>query len=222
MHDEIWNRSLDDFHHPASQEQLIALLQLYQAHSRIRVSVELAFSRCLPEAWAVLRGAVESAALATVLLREPALAKTWAGKTLDPKAFRKVFSPAKDRVFLAKYGLDHLLKYWSYLSEGGSHATFRATSTRLDVNFSGNSRAISFNYLEAKKELVTEALMDIIICCSELEKVLFRELKSRLKLDSRLITIRNQFHKTVGQLISDYKNNRDFRGLTQTSLGLRS
>jgi hypothetical protein len=91
--DEIWKRDLSDLEVGRSMETAFPMLLYVNAHSKVRVSTELAFSMCIQEARSVLRDAVESVAHAHHILRNPANLRVWLEKT-DPggkQAFKKIF-----------------------------------------------------------------------------------------------------------------------------------
>lgn len=84
--DEIWKRELTDLEVGTKTETAFPLVLFINAHSKIRIGMELAFSMCLQEARSVLRDAVESVAHAHHMLRDPANLKAWLSKD-DPGGF---------------------------------------------------------------------------------------------------------------------------------------
>src|ERR1700683_5398130 len=97
MIDQLWKREITDLEIGISAETGFPIVLYMNAHSKIRISVELAFSMCMQEARSVLRDAVESVAHAHHMLRDPINLKTWLEKD-DPGgevAFKKAFVDKK-------------------------------------------------------------------------------------------------------------------------------
>ncbi|MCH7978444.1 MAG: hypothetical protein IH935_05640, partial [Acidobacteria bacterium] len=122
--DKTWLREFDDLKLARDPERMFPMLLYINAHAKIRVSMELAFSGCMAEARSILRDAVESVAHAHTMLSDTKLQKTWLSKNDDKaalEAFKDAFERHKgERLFK---GLDELHKSFGQLSETGSHAT---------------------------------------------------------------------------------------------------
>jgi len=69
--DRAWAEACKALRVPGTQERILAVLMFLNAHVRVQIAFELGFSRCLSEAGAVLRNAVESAAYAHSFLVKP-------------------------------------------------------------------------------------------------------------------------------------------------------
>ena len=196
--DEVWLRELEDLTHVSGSDRMCVILY-FSAHSRIRAAVEMAFSRCLPDAWASLRAGIESVAFASCIHQDVVLASR-----LDPnqtgemklKAFKHEFNDVRKKSLhpASKYGLKQLGRYWDQYSDSGSHATVGSLATRLTARVSGSTQSVVFHYLDAKKDVVLASLTDILMCCCVMEQVLFRDFEPRLHLDPQLAALRTELH----------------------------
>jgi hypothetical protein len=83
------------------------------AHAKMRVSLELAFSDCLAEVRSILRDAIEFFAHAHAMLSDTNLQKTWLDKVngkQELEAFKDAFERNKKQGLFK--GLDELHKTW--------------------------------------------------------------------------------------------------------------
>src|SRR5260370_3815715 len=71
--DKIWFREFQDLKVASDPNRMFPLLLYFNAHAKIRVSMELALSGCLAEARSILRDAIEFVAHAHHMLTDPAL-----------------------------------------------------------------------------------------------------------------------------------------------------
>ena len=69
--DEIWKRDLADLEVIHDFDRHLPLALYFNAHAKVRVSMELAFSQCMQEARSVLRDAVECVAHAITCFATP-------------------------------------------------------------------------------------------------------------------------------------------------------
>lgn len=65
--------------------RMFPLALFFNAHAKIRVSIDLAFARCMEEARSILRDAVEAAVYAHYMLTDPKLQKIWLSKDDGPR-----------------------------------------------------------------------------------------------------------------------------------------
>jgi hypothetical protein len=95
--DEIWQREIGDLEVAIDPDRMFPTVLYINAHAKLRISMELAFSNCMPEARSILRDAVETAAYAHHMLRDPANQLIWMKKDEPPgeKAFKKAFQEKK-------------------------------------------------------------------------------------------------------------------------------
>ena len=78
--------------------RMFPLALFFNAHAKIRISVELAFARCMEEARSILRDAIETAVYAHYMHDDANLQKIWLSKDDDPKAaqeFREFYEKDK-------------------------------------------------------------------------------------------------------------------------------
>jgi hypothetical protein len=69
--DKVWMREFDDLKASLGPDRMFPLILFFNAHAKVRISIELALSGCLSEARSILRGAVEFVAHAHRLLSDP-------------------------------------------------------------------------------------------------------------------------------------------------------
>lgn len=102
--------------------KMVPLTLFFNAHAKIRVAVELAFSRCMEEARSILRDAVETAMFAHYMHADPDLQKIWLSKD-DGKQAKDAFTQAFEKNKKTKLfnGQRELYTAWGRLSETGAH-----------------------------------------------------------------------------------------------------
>jgi len=94
--DAIWMREFADLKNAGEPDRMFSLLLYFNAHAKMRVSMELAFSGCMAEARSILRDAVEFVAHAHTMLNDAELPKKWLSKN-DGKAALEAFKDAFER-----------------------------------------------------------------------------------------------------------------------------
>jgi hypothetical protein len=109
--DAIWMCEFADLQSARDATSVFPLLLYFNAHAKMRIATELAFSGCMAEARSILRDAIEFVAHAHTMISDPELQKTWLSKNDGNPAleeFKKAFERQKKaRVFK---GLDELHK----------------------------------------------------------------------------------------------------------------
>ncbi len=219
--DSIWVKELEDYHYLAQQPP-IPLLLFFNAHAKIRLAAELAFSRCVTEAWALMRNAVESVALGVYLHENPQIPQQWQanrGGLARLKAFKREFEKMRQQgLYAAKTGLHDLHRYWKRFSESGAHATFGTLATRVTATSTGDAAEIKFNYLEMPRNALWATLVDILCCCYRMEQALFNELRARLELDPHLTKRRAEMTKILSEVVSDLNDSVGANYLKRNSL----
>jgi len=199
--DEIWLREFEDLK-PARDPTTIFPVTLYfNAHAKIRVSVELAFSGCLAEARSILRDAIEFVAHAHAMLQDPELQSVWLKKNDGEsglKAFRKAFEQQKEKSLFR--GLEELHSIWKQLSETGSHANLNAISDRFLQVTSDKQVELRIIYSGADPRMWAMSLFSMLLACFTMERTLYLDYKDRLQLDDRLVRQREQFEIYKEQL----------------------
>ena len=196
MLDRIWMREFSDLQTAPDPNQMFPLLLFFNAHAKMRVSIELALSGCLAEARSILRDAVEFVAHAHAMVNDPDLQKIWLNKN-DGQAALEAFKDALERHKKAGLfkGLSELHKTWGELSETGSHANLNAMADRF-VHITGD-QDIEFrlNYTGADPKLWALVLFTMLLTCSTMEQTLFGDYDGRLKLDNQLMRMRAEFER---------------------------
>ena len=132
--DQIWLRDFEIMKPAHDTTRMFPMLLYYNAHAKIRVSIELAFSGCMAEARSIMRDAIEFVAHAHTMMGDPELQKTWLSKEDDAaalEAFRDAYERNKKEGIFK--GLEELQRSWGQLSEIGSHATILAICERFTV-----------------------------------------------------------------------------------------
>ena len=220
--DTVWHRELDDLSTLTSSDRIVPVSLFHDAGVKIRLVVELGFSRCLPEACDLLRGAIESAAYGRFLAAEPHLARIWSGRNIDEqhrKEFMKHFvwgatpeerKEKRDKkglaVFAKGYGLDQLRPLWKRYSQYGAHTSSGGVATRLTGHSGAGARGIEFRYLDPPRDLVEAVLCDALVCCRVLEDVFYSAFEARLSLDYDLERLRKDMKAAVSRVVSWLRN----------------
>ncbi len=92
--DAIWLRAFGDLKVARDLGRTFPLLLYFNAHAKIRVAIETAFTVCMSESRSILRDAVEFVAHGHWMLTDPELQKTWLSRNDDEaalKAFKEAF-----------------------------------------------------------------------------------------------------------------------------------
>lgn len=197
--DNIWTREFGDLKPPGNVHHFFPLVLFYNAHSKIRVSIELALSGCLGEARSILRDGVESIAHAHRMITDPKLQEVWLTKDEDGKAFREAFDRHK-REGLFK-GLDELYRTWGELSETGSHTTLKSLCQRFTaVETEDGGQLWNFRYCGIDSRSWGMSLFSMLLTCFTMENTFFGDYESRLRLDHVLVRMREEFQQYKEQL----------------------
>lgn len=202
--DKIWMREIDDLKPARDPNRMFPMMLFINAHAKIRVSIELAFSGCLAEARSILRDAIEFAAHGHRILTDSKLLKIWLGKNDSEaalNAFREAFEKQKkDRLF---QGLDELREKWGELSETGSHAGISAMCDRFRQVKSADHIEFGLIYCGAESDFWEKSLFTMLLTCFTIEKLFFSDYGTRLNLDDGLVAMRSNFERFKEQLRRD-------------------
>jgi hypothetical protein len=192
--DAIWLREFSDLKPPGQVNQWVPLILFFNAHAKIRISIELALAGCMAEARSILRDAIEFVAHAHTMLRDPQLQAVWLSKNEDQKAFTDAFERHKKQgVF---NGLEELHRTWGQLSEAGPHATINAISDRFKSTESDDgSREWQFAYCGVERRFWAMSLFSMLLTCFTMEQTFFTDYDDRLKLDPVLVGMRREFER---------------------------
>jgi len=175
-------------------DRMFPIILYMNAHAKVRIGMELAFSNCMPEARSILRDAVENVAHAHHMLRNPANQLIWMKKD-EPsgkKAFKKVFEEDKRTGLFA--GLTELHEKYGELSEAGSHPTMQSFANRVSIEDREGQRHMIVNYSGAPdRRLFAMELFSRLLTCFVMERTFFDDYKSRFDLDTKLVQMRHDF-----------------------------
>jgi hypothetical protein len=195
--DAIWMREIEDLKTIRDASRMFPLILYFNAHAKVRVAIELAFSGCMAEARSILRDAIEFVAHAHAMVNDPELQKTWLSKNDDAaalKEFKKAFEEHKKQGLFK--GLDELHKTWGELSEIGSHANINAVVDRFVEVRSDNHIEFRLTYTGLEdSRMWTLGLFSMLLACATMEQTFFNDHESRLKLDNELMRMRGEFDK---------------------------
>jgi hypothetical protein len=192
--DEIWRREIGDLEIATDPDRMFPVVLYMNAHAKTRISMELAFSNCMPEARSILRDAVETVAHAHHMLRDPANQLIWMKKD-EPsgeKAFKKAFEDNKKTGLFA--GLAELHEKYGELSEAGSHPTMLSFANRMTIEDRDGHRHLIVNYSGAPdRRLFAMEIFSRLLTCFVMERTFFEDFKTRFQLDARLMQMRHSF-----------------------------
>lgn len=201
--DKIWFREFEDLKPPLRDpNKLFPLIVFFNAHAKMRLSIELALSGCMAEARSILRDAVECVAHAHRMLSDPNLQLTWLSKndgTIEEKAFKKAFEHNK-KIGLFK-GLDELHETWGQLSETGAHTTLNSMCDRFKITKKPNGdQEWGLLYCGVENQTWGMSLFSMLLTCFTMERTFFSAYESRLRLDYELMRMRAEFEGYKEQL----------------------
>ena len=89
MLDQIWMQEFRSLTLATDPNTIFPITVYMNAHLKVRIAIELAFAGTLPEARSIMRDAVEYAAHAHHMLKDPALQELWLNKLDDQKAWSR-------------------------------------------------------------------------------------------------------------------------------------
>ncbi len=194
--DEIWRREIGDLEVAIDPDRTFPAVLYMNAHAKLRVSMELAFSNCMPEARSILRDAVETVAYAHHMLRDPANQLIWMKKDEQSgeKAFKKAFEENKRTGLFS--GLAELHEKYGELSEAGSHPTMLSFANRVTIDDRDGQRHMIVNYSGAPdRRLFAMELFSRLLTGFVMERTFFEDYAGRLQLDVRLTQMRHDFER---------------------------
>ena len=192
--DEIWKREIDDLEVATRADRVFPLMLYMNAHAKMRLSVELGFSGCLPECRSILRDAVENVAHAHHMLRDPANVKVWLQRD-EPngkKPFHLCFE-ANKKTNLFK-GLDDLYHKYGELSDAGSHPTMKAMHNRMGIETISEGKQWRLHYTGVPDPKTYEMeLFGRVLTIFEMERTFYGDYQGRLQFDDQLMRMRHEF-----------------------------
>ena len=196
--DKIWLREFEDLKPSIDLDRAFPLTLFMNAHAKVRISIELAFSGCMAEARSIMRDAIEFVALAHHMLKDHEYQKIWLSKNDDQDAFDEQFWDAKRTRLFA--GLDELYKVWCQLSETGSHANLNAMCDRSVIVKSETHVELRLNYTGLDEKMWATSLFSLLLNCFKMEETLFKDYRTRFQFDGGLLSMRGEFDRHKEQL----------------------
>jgi hypothetical protein len=216
--DEIWLREFGDLKPPGDPRLLFPLILFFNAHAKIRVSIELGFAGCLAEARSILRDAVEFVAHAHRMVTDPQLQRVWISKNEAEEAYKDAFERHKKEGLFKD--LEELHKTFGTLSETGAHATLNAMCDRFVITHqTDGGQEWRLNYCGAEPRFWEVSLFSMLLTCFTMENTFFEDYKSRLKLDHVLIDMRSKFEKYKERLREYIKLRHELKPPARDGLG---
>ncbi len=173
--------------------RMFPLVLFLNAHAKIRVSMELAFSRCLEEARSILRDAIETAVFAHYMLGDPSLQKVWLSKDDGAKEaieFKEAFE--KEKKNRAFKGQVELLEQWGRLSETGAHSTPQAVVSRFVIRESEQDVHFALNYTGVEDRVWEPEVFTLLLNVDRIERMTFDDFRQRLQFDEELMRNRSR------------------------------
>jgi hypothetical protein len=168
--------------------RMFPLALFFNAHAKIRISIELAFARCMEEARSILRDAIETAVYAHYMNGDPELQKIWLSKDDGPEAARE-FTEAfeKDKKKRSFKGLPELHRRWGQLCETGAHSTPQAIISRFKFEQTEKSIRYQLNYTGVEDREWEPETFTLLLTVSSIEQLVFSDYETRLQFDENLI-----------------------------------
>jgi hypothetical protein len=190
MLDAIWYREIDLLK-PSAPNKAFPIMLYINAHAKLRIAVELAFTGCLPEARSILRDAAEFVAHAHHMLKDPALQVVWLNRLDDDEAFMREFWHSKQTGLFA--GLDELYEMWRKLSEMGSHANITSICERVKTTEVDGQPEWRLSYTGVAEKPWAMGIFDMLLVDFKMEETLFRDYEMRFQFDEKLLTMHRDF-----------------------------
>ena len=197
--DTVWRAGLDHMCRITCNDEMLPLSLYIRAHAQIRISADLLFSGCLPEAADLLRTGVESAVHAYRIKEDPLLATVWLQKddATSRKAYAKAFEKEKKTCLFQ--GLADLHDYYTKFSEW-SHTTITSLAFKSEWKESGGDVNLLLQYFETDPKRLRLFITFALGASSAMENTFFRSFSRRLELDVSLLRRRHQIHTMLHRL----------------------
>jgi len=181
------------------EKQFVPQLLLSHAHSQFLLATELFFATCPHEAFALMRGAIESAAVAYRLFRHPKLVNVWMSRK-DTKAAEKEFNKhfredRKNKMFDGKPEFAKLHTFWVNWSEVSSHSNIADLARRTQIDSVPKAENFMVHYLERDERYVCLAAFQGLEAMALIENIVYAIFETRLKLHPALPQKRDAFAK---------------------------
>jgi hypothetical protein len=193
---EIWMREFADMHSVSSTGQMFPLALYMNAHAKMLVAMELAFSGCVSEAHSILRDAIESLAHAHRVLSDVALQRIWVERN-DGEAGRKAFDrefwhSKREKLFV---GLPDLYDLWKQFSDWGSHTNMESIMLRFNIHEDASHIEWRMNYTGIDPDTLEKVLCGILNVFGRMQQIFYEDFRGRLQLDHELMALCTRFHR---------------------------
>lgn len=200
--DEIFYRSLTDCRTLTNIDNFLPLLLFIRCHRSIRITIELALGTHITEAAIIARSAIEAAAIAHKIYREPMNGQVWLQKRTDPKAFARVFEHNKKANLFPESAsfLAELHQHYGRFSEYGTHTTINSMSTQYVHTETATHQTGEIKYTEGDQELIAKTINMLIAVFWLVENAMHDAFNIRLSLDYELERMRQAFVKDSEQI----------------------
>ena len=194
--DICWQAGLDDMRSITSAEDVLPLSLYIRAHAQTRISADLLFSGCLPEAADLLRTGVEFAVHAYRIKKDPSLAVVWLEKdsAAGHRAYKEVFEKEK-KIRLFK-DLGDLHDYYTKFSEW-SHATVASLAFTCQMAESNGDVNFLHHHLETDSGKLRSFITFALRASAAMEDIYFKSFSQRLELDVAYLRLRRQLRVTL-------------------------
>jgi hypothetical protein len=193
--DKILLREFDDCQNVSGTEQMPPLLLYMNAHSKVRIALELGFSTSPSEAFSIMRDAVESAAFAHKLLSDPTLVQIWLEKDsgkVGADRFTAAFVQNRQSQLFS--GLPELYDLWKQFSDIGVHTTLNSLMQCFVIEETPTHVGWRYNYTGPQNAgMFAGSLFMILLAIYYIERTVFNDFYGRLHLDSVLVEMRSRF-----------------------------
>lgn len=212
--DDIFFREIQDLEKASDSTKMLAHLLFIKSHQSIRVAAEVGFATHFTQAWDLTRAAIESAAVAHKLHREPQLAEVWLRKDdgrPQMQAFKDAFErDKKNNLFPDRFAfLAQLHILYSQFSEWGTHTTVMSLAHHYRASAEAGVHTVKVTYTEADVQKIAASLYYLVSAFSYIEQAFNDSFSARLQLDAKLVEMRttcDSRRRTVAaQLIRQFK-----------------
>lgn len=196
--DEIFHRGLTNCANLRDIDNFIPLLLFIKSHRSIRIVAEIAFATHITEAADLTRSAIECAAIAHKIHREPDMAVVWSCKT-DGKAESVSYSNAFEKnkklnLFPDSYPfLAQLHQQYSFFSEFGTHTTIQSLALQYQEAASDTHYKGSVKYVEPDSATIAKFINLLMNVFWLIENAFYDAFSARLSLDYSLEQLRSKF-----------------------------
>jgi len=196
--DEIFVLEIEDCRNLRDMKQLLPQLLFIKSHQSIRVAAEVGFSTHLTQAFDLARAAIETAAFAHKIHREPGLDTVFMCKD-DGRAELEAFKDAflrrkKENLFPDRFAfLVKMHDSYRHFSETGTHTTVSSFAQHYKESEDAEYIYKYITYTEANPQDIAMSVYWIISTFSDIEEAFHDAFSSRLSLDDQLQAMRRKF-----------------------------